>query len=282
MEAQARRPRPLALVALLVMLGALACAGFVALGVWQVQRLAWKEALVERIERHVQAPPVPAPGPADWAGIGREDEYRRLQLAGRFDYGREVLVRASTVLGSGYWVLTPLRTESGPWVLVNRGFVPPQLRTRVPRGDEVQVVIGLLRLPEPGGSVLQDNDPAAGRWYSRDVAAIAAAQGLQGPVAPFFVDVQAPAGARLRARPGLPGEGQAIAEDQPVAAGSSAAREAWPRPGLTVLTFTNNHLVYALTWFALAAIMAGATGFLLWHERRQRREDASHRADPQP
>ena len=77
--------------------------------------------------------------------------------------------------------------------------------------------------------MLQDNDPAAGRWYSRDVAAIAAAQGLQGPVAPFFVDAQA------AADPAAPGR---------------AAASRW-------CSFRNHHLVYAFTWFVLAALVAG-------------------------
>ncbi len=85
--------------------------------------------------------------------------------------------------------------------------------------------------------------PAAGRWYSRDVAAIAQAHGLAGPVAPFFVDAQA----------------------------TPATAAAWPRPGLTVVQFKNDHLVYALTWFALAASWRGAMAYLVIDERRLRR-----------
>ncbi|HET6789817.1 MAG TPA: SURF1 family cytochrome oxidase biogenesis protein, partial [Aquabacterium sp.] len=118
-----------------------------------------------------------------------------------------------------------------------------------------QEVIGLLRLSEPGGSVLQKNDAELGRWYSRDVSAIAAAQGLSGqPVAPYFIDASS-------------------LSDQPVPSST------WPRPGMTVLRFTNNHLVYALTWFALAAMTVGALGYVVADERRLRRlagERASH------
>ncbi|HZY19391.1 MAG TPA: SURF1 family protein [Ramlibacter sp.] len=239
------RPRSTVLVAVLVVLAALACAGFVALGVWQLQRLAWKESLVARIERQLKADPVPSPGPVQWSALSREaDEYRRLRLQGRFAHDRQVLVRASTELGAGYWVLTPMQLREGAWVLVNRGFVPPELRDRVPRGEEVQLLTGLLRFSEPGGSLLQANDPAQGRWYSRDVAAIAAAQRLAGPVAPYFVDAERTAATTV---------------------------DTWPRPGLTVLRFSNNHLGYAATWFALAAIMAGALGYLVVDERRQRR-----------
>lgn len=244
MQAEARRPRSLTTLVVLVVLAALGCAGFVALGVWQLQRLGWKEALIARVERNVHAAPIEAPGPAAWPALTREsDEYRRLRIAGRFAYDKQALVRASTALGSGYWVLTPLRTPGGNWVLVNRGFVPQEMREQVPRADPQAAVVGLLRFSEPGGGLLQHNDPAAGRWYSRDVGAIAADRGLEGPVAPYFVDAQA----------------------------TPATAAAWPRAGLTVIAFSNNHLVYALTWFGLAALMAGAIGYLLVDARRHRR-----------
>jgi surfeit locus 1 family protein len=127
--------------------------------------------------------------------------------------------------------MTPLRTADGTSVLINRGFVPPEQRDRVTRRDGEAsgdvTVNGLLRLTEPGGGFLRHNDPAGNRWYSRDVAAIAAAQGEQN-VAPFFVDADA----------SLNASGQPIG-------------------GLTVVRFPNNHLVYALTWFCLAFMLSG-------------------------
>jgi surfeit locus 1 family protein len=227
---------------------ALVFAGCTALGVWQVQRLAWKEALIERVDQHRHARPTPAPGPADWAQVTRDaDEYRRVSVQGRFDHARSTLVAATTELGSGYWVLTPLQREDGSWLLVNRGFVPGDQRRQVlgdaavPEGE--QMVTGLLRLPEPGGAFLRDNDAANGRWYSRDVAAIAAVQRLGPLVAPYFID---------QAAPHPPTHG-------------------WPRAGLTVVRFSNNHRVYAATWFALAAMAACALGYLVLDERRLRR-----------
>lgn len=243
MDAPEPGPRPLRALVVMLTACALACAGFVALGVWQLHRLAWKEALLARVERNVHGAPVPAPGPAQWAQLSREEEYRRVQVRGRYDFAHEVAVAASTGLGAGYWVLTPLRTADGAWIFVNRGFVPPELRGRPTAAAAEQEVIGLLRHAEPRGRPLQANDPVAGRWYSRDVQAMARAQGLQGPVAPYFIDLAA-----------LP-----------------QARPAWPRPGLTVLQFPNNHLVYALTWFALAALTAGAFVHALLDSRRSRR-----------
>ena len=203
-----------------------------ALGIWQVERRAWKLDLIDRVERRVHAEAAPVPGPAAWPAINRShDEYKRVTLSGRMFNDRETLVQALTVEGPGYWVLTPLQTADGV-VLVNRGFIPSDRRDPASRNagnrDGTVSVTGLLRLSEPGGGFLRHNDPAADRWYSRDVAAIAAARGLAN-VAPFFVDADA------TSNPG-----------------------GLPIGGLTVIAFPNNHLVYALTWFTLALMLAGA------------------------
>jgi surfeit locus 1 family protein len=245
--------RPVLWVTLLLA-GLFALAGFVALGMWQVNRLNWKTELIARIDERVKAAPVAVPGPAEWAGLNEtRAEYRRVTLRGRYAHEQETLVQAMTALGSGYWVLTPMRTEQGFWVLVNRGFVPPDKRDPATRpvatgADTVQVE-GLLRMSEPRGRVLQDNDAAANRWYSRDVAAIAAARGVGDArsVAPYFVDL-------------------AAANDAPLD---------WPRPGLTVLHFSNNHLMYALTWFVLAGMVAAAIAFATLAEYRASRRRAA-------
>jgi surfeit locus 1 family protein len=252
-EPAARAPRSRGAFTALLLGAALLALLFAALGAWQVQRLAWKQALIARVERQLQAAPVDAPGPAQWAALKRgADEYRRVRLRGRFEPARETLVTASTELGPGHWVLAPLRTDAGFTVLVNRGFVNPEHRDPAARGTPTPAtgqdveVTGLLRFSEPGGSLLQANAPAQGRWYSRDVHAIAAAQGVAGRLAPYFVDEQPD--------PAQPG-----------------ARSRWPRPGLTVVRFSNNHLTYAVTWFLLAIMVACAIGYLLVDDRRLRR-----------
>lgn len=199
-----------------------AVALFAALGVWQVERLRWKLALIAQVEARLAAPPVPPPAPSRWRAIGPADAYTRLAVTGTWRRGADAYVQAVTDLGPGYWVMSPLATDRGT-ILVNRGFVPTGLRGRAPPPAGPARVAGLLRIAEPGGGFLRTNDPAGDRWYSRDVAAIAQAKRL-GAVAPFFID-----------------------------AGPSAG---WPRGGLTVVRFRNAHLVYALTWFALAALSA--------------------------
>src|SRR5689334_20618450 len=110
---------------LLIAIAAFATVGFSALGIWQVERRALKLALIDRVEQRVHAAPVAAPGPAEWAGLSRENaEYRRVAATGRLATEHETLVRAVTELGEGFWLMTPLQTDDGFTVLVNRGFVP--------------------------------------------------------------------------------------------------------------------------------------------------------------
>ncbi|WP_027474443.1 SURF1 family protein [Curvibacter gracilis] len=243
-----RRSRGLQVV--LMLAGVLLMVLFLALGSWQVQRLGWKLDLIERVEQRVHAPATPAPGPAQWPQItARSDEYRHVSLRGQFLYDKTSLVQASTVRGAGFWVLTPLRTAGGEVVFVNRGFVPQRAPVAETPATEVEVQ-GLLRLSEPGGGFLRHNDPGAQRWYSRDVQALAQAHGLSA-AAPYFIDADASAGDLGQSGAGedaKPGEPQ-----QPVA-------------GLTVVNFTNNHLVYALTWFALALMVAGAMVYA-WRQK---------------
>ncbi|MGI6246035.1 MAG: SURF1 family protein [Pseudochelatococcus sp.] len=226
-----RPPSPRSLILPGIAVFAIVC-GLLALGVWQLQRLAWKTDLIARVDARVHAAPVPAPAPAAWPDIARaEDEYRRIRLTGVFQHERETTVYALTDLGAGYWVMTPLQDDDGAITLVNRGFVPterrlPETRAEGQVGGPVTIT-GLIRMTEPGGTFLRGNDPAGDRWYSRDVSAIAARHGL-GAVAPYFVDAEASA---------IPG--------------------GYPRGGLTRVVFPNTHLVYALTWFAMAAVAAG-------------------------
>lgn len=218
---------------------AVATLAFIGLGVWQVERRAWKLDLIARVNERLAAQPVVAPGPVAWPSIGAEsDEYRRVIVSGTYRPSADTYVQAVTDLGPGFWVLTPLVSDEGFTLLVSRGFVPPPERDTpavAPPSGRV-AVSGLLRISEPGGGFLRRNDPAAGRWYSRDVAAIAAARGL-GTVAPYFID--------------------AAAGPDPTA---------WPRGGLTVIRFRNVHLVYALTWFGLAFLAVGGI-VITWRQK---------------
>lgn len=221
---------------------------FLALGTWQVKRLYWKRDLIERVESRVHAKPTPAPGRNEWPGVNAANSaYLHVVAVGNFLYSCSVRVKAVTVLGSGSWIVTPLRQENGDVLLVNRGFVPidpagaAAPRKCTPESDlsdtTLQTITGLLRISEPGGAFLRHNDPVMQRWYSRDVKGIAAAQALD-RVAPYFVD--------------------ADANTAPITAPSRAADATAPVGGLTVIKFADDHLVYAITWFVLALMAAAA------------------------
>lgn len=276
-----RRNRALRVV--LLAIASLLCAGFFALGTWQVYRLQWKLELIERVNQRVHAEPDFPPPPSRWAQItAASDEYRHVLLNGVLLYELTSKVQAVTALGSGYWLVTPLCQVDGSVVLVNRGYVSAEAARQLPAparagdaackaataaGPAVSVT-GLLRISETRGGFLRANDAAAGRWYSRDVAAMAAALGLdQRSVAPYFVDADAPAGQQLAPLP-HGSDAEALRPSDRQGAGSSLEH---PVGGLTVISFPNNHLVYALTWYGLALMVAGITWWMSRDARRWNR-----------
>jgi surfeit locus 1 family protein len=219
--------------------------GFLALGTWQVERRTWKLALIARVDARVHAPPTELPSRAEWPAItARDYEYRHVRATGTFLNAAATRVQALTELGTGDWLLTPLRLADGSLVMVNRGFVASdhvsETGERHPEPQQPTTVTGLMRMSEPNGGFLRSNDPSTNRWYSRDVSAIAAARGLH-DVAPYFID--ADGGGRAAPDP-----------NEPVG-------------GLTVIAFHNNHLIYAITWYTLALMIPVA----LWFARREER-----------
>jgi surfeit locus 1 family protein len=140
-------------------------------------------------------------------------------------------------------VLTPLRLASGAFVIVNRGFVPETLKDKAtrPEGEIAGPVkiAGLMRPPEPRNLFTPADDPAAGRYFSRDPAVIATQFGLA-QAAPFSID----------------------ADDVPMPGG-------WPKGGTTEIAIPNNHLSYAFTWFGLAFGLFGVFIAFAWHKRNE-------------
>ena len=263
MTTGASRQRSRALRVILALVAGVMFAGFFALGTWQIYRLQWKLALIERVDQRVHAAPAPAPGIADWPKVSAEnDEYRRVRVSGVYLPASTTWTLASLERGIGYWVLTPLCTADGGIVMVNRGFVaagtggwepqpspaPATANACAAAAGPAVTVTGVLRVSEKTSS-LRANEPARNYWYTRDLQAIAKARGLPA-VAPYFVDADA-ASAQVQ----LPGESMR------------------PTGGLTVISFVNNHLVYAITWFALALMVAFATWWVARDATKSRRAD---------
>ena len=163
---------------------------------------------------------------------------------------------AVTERGPGFWVLAPFRSDAGFTVLVNRGFVPEKQRAEVqalPSPDATVRVEGLLRMTEPAGGFLRKNDPANGKWYSRDVTEMGKALGLT-RTQPVFIDQGIPSNANVNADTPLP---------------ANAMQGPWPKAGMTVVKFHNSHTVYILTWYGLALMVLGAAWLLVRHERKK-------------
>ena len=209
----------------------------ISLGVWQLQRLAWKEGLLTQIDARMHAEPQPLPPSAQWASLNPDDyEYRHVRVTGTFENDHEALVFLGVsgfrdVTWPGYLVLTPLRLEDGSHVIVNRGFVPGDLKDPASRlAGEITgsvTVTGLMRSPEERNLFTPADDPQKGVYFTRDPALIAAHFALHAP-APFTIDEAA----------------------EPVPGG-------FPRGGTTTVDIPNNHFGYALTWFGLAAALVG-------------------------
>ena len=222
--------------------------GLVLLGNWQVRRYHLKLKIAHDIATRVHAPPVDAPGPAEWPRISAgDDQYLHVELHGRF-IGNQTLVHGASSQGYGYWAMAPLRTDRGFIVLVNRGYVPPEssgaptIAKIAPSAGDVTLT-GLLRPTEPHGGFLRRNQPEKNLWYSRDVAAIAAADHLLADqVAPYFVDADA----------------------------STTSEDAtkWPMAGLTSIHIYNHSFGYAVTWYLLALGTLLAMGVVVRYEWR--------------
>lgn len=211
------------------------------LGIWQVQRLAWKENLIAAVATRMSAAPVPAPSPGAFAEVDPSTlEYQRVSVRGRYLNDREVHVIYSLtepkgpVGGVGYMVMTPLQTDDGWIVYVNRGFVPAEKADPATRSQGLvegeTTVTGVIRLPADRSWFMPGDNAGKNEWFSRDPKLYAAAYRLPaGAVAPYIVDAVYD--------PDLPG--------------------GLPQGGETVVDFPNNHLGYAITWFGLAACAAG-------------------------
>lgn len=223
------------------------------LGIWQLERLAWKNALIATVEARVHEPVRPAPAEPDWNDVTYDaDEYRHVTASGRLHHDQEVQVYALIDKnpdgsgGPGYWVLTPLVQPDGAAIIVNRGFVPLDRKApwSRPEGqvEGVVTITGLLRMPEEEGLFTPENDPAKDNWYTRDPEAIAAVKGIL-RVAPYIIDADA-----------TPNPG------------------GYPLGGLTRVSFPNRHLEYALTWFGLAATLVGVFAAFAWSRLRRARQ----------
>jgi surfeit locus 1 family protein len=243
---KARRPRRSpALLAVLVLV---AMAFLLTLGTWQVQRLHWKEDLLATIDARIAAAPETlGEVEALWRTEGDVD-YVPVAVSGTFRHEHEQHFLATWQGQSGWYVYVPLTLDDGRTLIVNRGFIPYDLKDPARRdweeGEGEVSFTALARNPlhEKPGWIVPDNAPADNLWYWKDYEAMRDAMGLGAAgTLPFFVDVRA----------------------------YEADANPFPVPGITQVQLPNNHLQYAVTWYGLAAALAAVAGFMFFRRPKQ-------------
>jgi surfeit locus 1 family protein len=202
------------------------------LGLWQLQRLAWKEAVLAEIGARITAAPVPIPAAPD----PEADRYLPVVATGDFT-GAPLRVLVSTKeRGAGFRLITPFRLDDGRSVMVDEGYIGLEENAN-PAPAEGAKVTGNLHWPEEVDRWTPEPDTAERLFYARDVAQLAAALGTD----PLLIVARSVTGTDARATP-LP---------------------------VSAVGIPNNHLGYAVQWFGLAIVWLGMTAFLLWRIRQR-------------
>lgn len=210
--------------------GLTGAAVLISLGVWQMQRLTWKQGVLAQIETRIKAAPVALPAAPD----PQADKYLPVRATGLIS-GPEAHVLVSVKrVGPGYRIISVFETE-GRRILLDRGFVADEDKT-ADRSPLTATVEGNLHWPDDRNSSTPDNDTAANIWFARDIDQLAA---------------------DLQTEPIL-----LIAR-----ATSEADPAVTPLP-VDTAGIPNDHLQYAVTWFSLALVWLAMTGYFLWRTRR--------------
>jgi cytochrome oxidase assembly protein ShyY1 len=234
---------------------------FAGLGVWQLQRRVEKHALIAALTERLAAAPASLPSPAQWSALTpAHDEFRRVSFTATYQPWPDAMVYSSgsavreDISGPGTWAFLPAVLPAGETVVINAGFVQNTMQDRDQQDRAVARLVtnqpvtltGYIRFPEAAGVLTPSENPAKRLWFTRDHLAMAQAFGWGGDgqkVAPFYIDLE-----------------------QPVPASGI------PKPGPLEVHLKDDHLQYAITWFALAGAVVIAFG--MWW-RAQRRLAAS-------
>lgn len=207
----------------------------ISLGVWQVQRLGWKNDLLARIEAQIGADPVPLVE-------ALEPEFRRyapVQMTGTFGADHIRMLASRKTTGPVYRIIRSFETDAGRAVLVDTGW-QPQSRDVAEAPTGTLTVTGNLDNPIEADGFTPKPDLAGNIWFARDVPAMAAALQTD-PVLVVLRQAPEPA-VDLGVTP-------------------------WP---VDTINIPNDHLQYAITWFSLAAIWVGMTSYFLWRTRAKK------------
>ena len=230
---------------------------FVGLGVWQLQRRVEKHALIAALTERIAAAPGSLPQPSQWNALTPDrDEFRRVSFVARYEHRPDAMVYSSgsavrdDISGPGTWAFLPARQPTGETVVINAGFVQNTMQDRGQEDRAVAPLItnepvaltGYIRFPEAAGALTPPENLAKRLWFTRDHLAMARGLGWGADgqkIAPFYIDLE-----------------------QPVPANGI------PKPGPLEVHLKDDHLQYAITWFALAGAVVIAFGVWLRGQRR--------------
>ncbi len=253
-----------------------ALAVLVTLGGWQLHRMQWKAALIDELQIRGGAPAIPLP--VDSRIPTSDLLHRPVKVTGRFIYDAERHLLNRVRDGTpGINLMTPLvRSDGGPTLMVDRGWAPMNWPAGADRNggaaaQEVEVT-GIVRTPEPAGWLTPANRPDKNDWYYVDLSAMAGSVGVL-PFVDYYVYATGEAPVVHE-----PANGEtAAAADGDAAAGKAETRQApaFPIPNTWRVELPNNHLSYAITWFALAVALLAV--YLVYHARLGSGEDRDGR-----
>ena len=211
----------------MVLFGVLGTAILLSLGVWQMKRLAWKNAVLSSIENKILAPVIDVPQSVE----PQAHSLLPVNAQGRYIGSTVRVLVSQKIYGAGYRLITAFELTDGRTIMVDRGFT--SVRATMPSTpDGLGQVIGNLQWPEEVDGFTPSNDLEANIWFARDVPSLAA---------------------HLNAEPIL----LVLRES------SFAKDDATPLPKM-VANIPNDHLNYAITWFSLALIWLGMSGYFLY------------------
>ncbi len=205
----------------------------IGLGVWQVQRLGWKQDLIAGIEAQIGADPVPL-------AEALEPEYRRyapVEVTGQFGEGHIRMLASRRTTGAVYRIIRPFETSAGKRVLVDTGWQPQS--QDVAAASQIRFTLtGNLDNPQEADGFTPAPDLPGNIWFARDVPAMASALGTD----PVMI----------------------VLRDAPE---TDLGVTPWP---VDTAGIPNDHLQYAITWFSLTAIWLGMTTYFLWRTRAKK------------
>lgn len=219
-----------------------------ALGTWQLKRLAWKNAMVETFGARLLLPPQLLPPTSSWQTANLEElNFRPVEAQGEFNSDQEIHLytqisrKSAKRRGAGYWVITPFELDKGGVILVNTGFVPEQYKDVKTRPWQKVTgkhhIAGIIKTDQGKNYFTPEDDVANNVWFTRNVATINRHLQLKN-AAPFMIALT-----RGLNEGGL------------------------PQPRVAKISLANNHMGYAITWYGLALMLAGVFFAFSWKRR---------------